>query len=128
MSFELSKRWSGTPRVTGARAGLRSLLTDRSADGQKRIADTVRQDLEKAKAFDVSGLDHATRTSIEVMGIFQRLNRERGITVMLITHEPDIAQYAERIVHFRDGKIVRDEAVRDRRDAEAELREEALAS
>ena len=51
---------------TGARAGLRSLLTDRSADGQKRIADTVRQDLEKAKAFDVSGLDHATRTSIEV--------------------------------------------------------------
>lgn len=52
---------------TGARAGLRSLLTDRSADGQKRIADTVRQDLEKAKAFDVSGLDHATRTSIEVV-------------------------------------------------------------
>lgn len=52
---------------TGARAALRSQLSDRSADGQKKIADRVRQDLERAKAFDVSGLDHATRTSIEVV-------------------------------------------------------------
>ena len=51
----------------GARAGLRSLLTDRSADGQKKIADTVRQDLQKAKALDVSGLSHAMRTSVEVV-------------------------------------------------------------
>src|SRR6478735_4033269 len=48
---------------TGARAALRSQLTDRSADGQKKIADTVRSDLERAKAFDASRLDHATRTS-----------------------------------------------------------------
>jgi uncharacterized protein (DUF885 family) len=52
---------------TGARAALRSQLADRSADGQRKIADTVRKDLERAKAFDVSGLDHATRTSIEVV-------------------------------------------------------------
>ncbi|HEX7137121.1 MAG TPA: ABC transporter ATP-binding protein, partial [Vicinamibacterales bacterium] len=45
-----------------------------------------------------------TRTSIEVMGIFQRLNRDRGITVVLITHELDIAEYGTRIVTFRDGQ------------------------
>src|SRR5690242_11578190 len=44
-----------------------------------------------------------TRTSIEVMGLFQRLNVERGITVVLITHELDIAEYATRVVSFRDG-------------------------
>jgi len=44
-----------------------------------------------------------TRTSIEVMGIFQRLNIERGITVLLITHEMDIAQYGTRIIQCRDG-------------------------
>jgi uncharacterized protein (DUF885 family) len=52
---------------TGARAALRSQLADRSAEGQKNIADQVRQDLERAKAFDTSGLDHATRTSVEVV-------------------------------------------------------------
>lgn len=52
---------------TGARAALRSQLADRSADGQKKIADQVRQDLERAKAFDTSRLTHAMRTSIEVV-------------------------------------------------------------
>src|SRR5207245_7301589 len=46
-----------------------------------------------------------TRTSIEVMGIFQRLNQERGITVVLITHEMDIAEYGTRTVTFRDGQV-----------------------
>ena len=50
-----------------------------------------------------------TRTSIEVMGIFQRLNIERGITIILITHEMDIAEYGTRLVRFRDGKIQVDE-------------------
>ncbi len=62
-----------------------------------------------------------TRTSIEVMGIFQRLNVERGITVMLITHEMDIAEYGTRIVRFRDGRIQVDQAVVNRRDAAREL-------
>ncbi len=52
---------------TGARAALRSQLANRSADGQQKIADTVRQDLERARAFDTSGLAHATRTSVEVV-------------------------------------------------------------
>ena len=52
---------------TGARAVLRSQLTDRSAEGQQKIAAQVRQDLDRAKAFDVSGLSHATRTSVEVV-------------------------------------------------------------
>jgi uncharacterized protein (DUF885 family) len=52
---------------TGARAALRSQLTDRSADGQQRIADQLRADLERARALDTSGLSHATRTSVEVV-------------------------------------------------------------
>jgi putative ABC transport system ATP-binding protein len=64
-----------------------------------------------------------TRTSIEVMGIFQHLNRERGITVLVITHEHDIAEYGTRIITCRDGQIVADHPVSRRRVAEDELRE-----
>jgi len=63
-----------------------------------------------------------SRTSIEVMSIFQRLNVERGITVLLITHEHDIAEYGTRIIKCRDGLIVSDQAVAKRRNAEDELR------
>jgi putative ABC transport system ATP-binding protein len=62
-----------------------------------------------------------TRTSIEVMGIFQRLNKERGITIILITHEADIAEYGTRLVRFRDGRIQADQKILRRRDAEEEL-------
>jgi putative ABC transport system ATP-binding protein len=62
-----------------------------------------------------------TRTSIEVMGIFQRLNRERGITVILITHELDIAEYATRTVRFRDGLVVADRRIEQPLRAEDEL-------
>jgi putative ABC transport system ATP-binding protein len=62
-----------------------------------------------------------TRTSIEVMGIFQRLNQERGITVVLITHEMDIAEYGTRTVTFRDGMVVADKVVARRRLAQNEL-------
>ena len=62
-----------------------------------------------------------TRTSVEVMGIFQRLNKELGITVMVITHEMDIAEYGTRFVRFRDGKVVVDQAITKRRNAEDEL-------
>src|ERR1051326_5832297 len=61
-----------------------------------------------------------TRTSIEVMDIFQRLNIERGITVVLITHEMDIAEHATRIVRFRDGRIQLDQKVLKRRMAKDE--------
>jgi len=62
-----------------------------------------------------------TRTSIEVLGIFQRLNQERGITVLLITHEADIAEYGTRLIRFRDGRVVADQPVLHRRNAADEL-------
>jgi putative ABC transport system ATP-binding protein len=69
-----------------------------------------------------------SRTSIEIMAIFQRLNREQEISIIVVTHEPDIAQYGQRIITFKDGRIVSDRPVRDRRNAEWELHEEAVAS
>ena len=54
-----------------------------------------------------------SRTSVEIMQIFQDLNAQ-GLTIILVTHEPDIAQFAKRIVVFRDGKIRRDETVQNR--------------
>jgi putative ABC transport system ATP-binding protein len=56
-----------------------------------------------------------TASSDEILGIFQKLNDERGITLVLVTHEPDIAQFAKRIVRFRDGRLVLDEPVANRR-------------
>ncbi len=49
-----------------------------------------------------------SKTSIEIMSIFQRLNRDMGITIIMITHEPDIASFAKRDILFRDGKVVDD--------------------
>jgi putative ABC transport system ATP-binding protein len=54
-----------------------------------------------------------SKSSIEIMSIFQQLN-EMGITIILVTHEPEIAQYSKRVVHFKDGLIERDEPVRNR--------------
>lgn len=60
-----------------------------------------------------------SRTSVEVMGIMQALNRQ-GLTIVLVTHEPDIAEYASRQITFRDGHLVRDEPVSRPRDAQSE--------
>jgi putative ABC transport system ATP-binding protein len=61
-----------------------------------------------------------SRTSVEIMAIFQQLN-ERGITVIMVTHEPDIAAYAKRNVMMRDGVILDDHVVSRRLDATAQL-------
>ncbi|MBD3348822.1 MAG: ATP-binding cassette domain-containing protein [Candidatus Eisenbacteria bacterium] len=66
-----------------------------------------------------------SRTSVDVLSVFQELN-EQGITVLLVTHETDIAQYAKRIVVMRDGLIVSDRQVWDRRSAAQDL--EAMPS
>jgi putative ABC transport system ATP-binding protein len=63
-----------------------------------------------------------SRTSVEVMEIFQKLNRERGITLVLVTHENDIAEYASRVIVFKDGKIKKDSVVANPRNAAEELR------
>jgi putative ABC transport system ATP-binding protein len=60
-----------------------------------------------------------SRTSVEVMGIMQALNRQ-GLTIILVTHEPDIAEYASRQITFRDGHLIQDEPVSQPRDAQAE--------
>ena len=66
-----------------------------------------------------------SRTSIEIMAIFQRLNREKGITMIVVTHEPDIAAYANRNIHFKDGKLQLDERIARPREARLELEEAA---
>jgi len=62
-----------------------------------------------------------SRTSIEIMEIFQRLNVERGITIVLITHEPQVAEYGSRIIRFTDGRVVSDQTNAAHRAAAAEL-------
>ena len=61
-----------------------------------------------------------SRTSVEVMGLFQELN-EQGITILLVTHEPELAAYTGRTIELRDGLIIRDQPVLDRRTAKEDL-------
>jgi putative ABC transport system ATP-binding protein len=62
-----------------------------------------------------------SQTSIEIMGVFQKLN-DQGITIVMVTHELDIANYTKRNIIMRDGRVVTDEAVKNRSIAENELR------
>ncbi len=62
-----------------------------------------------------------SRTSVDIMGVFQKLN-DQGITIVMVTHELDIAQYTRRMVVMRDGKVVSDSPVSHRLNAETELR------
>jgi len=62
-----------------------------------------------------------SKSGCEIMAIFQQLNRERGITVILVTHEPALAAHAQRIIHIRDGQIVGEETVSQPRDAREEI-------
>lgn len=118
-------------RHKGAMAALKAVgLADRSHHYPNQLSGGQQQRVAIARALinqpsllladePTGNLD--SRTSVEVMGIFQRLNAEQGITVLLITHEHDIAEYATRIVSFRDGRIVSDRPVVTRRNAETEL-------
>jgi putative ABC transport system ATP-binding protein len=56
-----------------------------------------------------------SRTSIEIMHIFQELNEKENLTIVLVTHEPDIAEFSRRVIHFRDGRVMRDYPVQNRR-------------
>lgn len=63
-----------------------------------------------------------SRTSIEILAIFQQLNRRSGITIVLVTHEPDIARHANRIILFRDGRVTSDRVIESPLQASEELR------
>jgi putative ABC transport system ATP-binding protein len=68
-----------------------------------------------------------SRTSLEIMGLLQELNRQ-GMTVVLVTHEPDVARFAGRHLRFRDGRVVEDQVNARPDDALAALRAEAVAA
>ena len=118
---------SAAERIRRARATLAEVsLADREKSMPNQLSGGQQQRVALARALvnnpsiiladePTGALD--TRTSVEVMEIFQRLNRERSLTIIVVTHEPDIAQYADRIIHFRDGRIHRDVPVEGRKDA-----------
>ena len=60
--------------------------------------------------------------TVEIMSLFQELN-DQGITIVMVTHEPDVAQYCKRMVEVRDGRIKRDHPVEERHNAAADLRQ-----
>jgi putative ABC transport system ATP-binding protein len=62
-----------------------------------------------------------SRTSVEIMAIFQRLNREDGITMIVVTHDPGIAAFSNRSIHFKDGRLQLDERLAQPREARKEL-------
>src|SRR6184192_2622273 len=133
-NVELPLIYNGTPaeeRIEKAKKALdRVDLTDRMTHKPNELSGGQRQRVAIARALinnpSIVLADEPTgnldsKTSIEVMGIFQHLNQERGITVVLITHETDIAEYGTRTVTFRDGQVVADRPVARRRVAEAEI-------
>jgi putative ABC transport system ATP-binding protein len=67
-----------------------------------------------------------TKTSAEIMGILQRLNRQQGLTVILVTHDPEVATYADRTLAVRDGQLVSDSANRRQEDKEMERQGESV--
>ena len=86
-------------------------IRDRSGGQQQRVAIAraiVTQPAVVLADEPTGNLD--TRRSHEIMGLLMALNRDHGITVLMVTHEPDMAAYARRMVHFVDGRIAKDAA------------------
>ena len=116
----------GTERRARAEATLRDMgLGDRLSHTPAKLSGGQQQRVAIARALvtkplmvladePTGALD--TRTSEDIMDIFQQLN-EAGITVIVVTHEPDVARYASRRILFRDGKVIEDAPVTDRRRA-----------
>lgn len=128
--YDRTGRWKGTKALAAEalrRVGLGSRVdhhpSELSGGQQQRVAIAralVTQPALLLADEPTGNLD--SHTSVEIMALFQELN-DQGITVMLVTHEPDVAQYAKRIIEVRDGRIKRDHPVDGRHDAAADLRE-----
>ncbi|HWW87384.1 MAG TPA: ABC transporter ATP-binding protein [Vicinamibacterales bacterium] len=137
-NVELPLLYTTTARVTAAERRRRALkalesvgLADRAEHHPNQLSGGQQQRVAIARALmnnpSILFADEPTgnldsRTSIEVMDIFQKLNEERGLTIVLITHEPQVAEYGSRIISFKDGEIVSDVANDQQRMAERELR------
>ena len=126
-NVELPMVYAGVPASTRRRAALEALdavglvkyaqhQPNQLSGGQQQrvaIARSIVNQPQLILADEPTGaLD--TVSSEDVMALFRRLNEERGMTVMLVTHEPDVAAHARRLVSFRDGHIVSDEPVEGR--------------
>ena len=120
-NVELPTIYAGIPpeeRTKRAQEALERVgLTDRASHFPSQLSGGQQQRVAIARALvnhpailladePTGNLD--SRTSVEIMEILQRLNQEEGLTVVLVTHEPDIALYAKRVLEFRDGKVRRD--------------------
>ena len=129
-NVELPMLYAGVPtdeRIRRAREALASVgLSDREKNLPSQLSGGQQQRVAIARALvnnpsimiadePTGALD--TRSSEEVLEIFQRLNRERGLTIVLVTHEHDIGQHAKRKVVFRDGHIREDSVVHNQLDA-----------
>jgi putative ABC transport system ATP-binding protein len=125
-NVELPMIYAGVPAAERRRAGLEALdavglakfaghHSNQLSGGQQQrvaIARSIVNQPNLILADEPTGaLD--TASSEDVMALFRRLNEERGMTVMLVTHEPDVAAHAKRLVTFRDGNIVGDAPVKE---------------
>ncbi|HET9012138.1 MAG TPA: ABC transporter ATP-binding protein, partial [Gemmatimonadaceae bacterium] len=127
--YDRSHRWGNTREVAAAaldRVGLGDRLdhhpSELSGGQQQRVAIAralVTQPTLLLADEPTGNLD--SHMTVEVMALFQELNAQ-GITVMLVTHEHDVANYAKRIIDVRDGHIIRDHQVEQRGDAAADLK------
>ena len=126
--YDRSHRWTDTRGMAAEalqRVGLGSRLdhvpSELSGGQQQRVAIAralVTQPTLLHADEPTGNLD--SHMTVEVMALFQDLN-EQGITILIVTHEPDVAKYAKRIVEVRDGHIIRDHPVEDRRRAADDL-------
>lgn len=128
MLYDRASRWTETRAAAAAaltRVGLGARMdhepSELSGGQQQRVAIAralVTQPTLLLADEPTGNLD--SRTTVEVMALFQELN-DQGITILIVTHEPEVAQYAKRIVEMRDGRIIRDHAVENRHNAAADL-------
>ncbi len=126
-NVELPTVYAGIPEAERERRAREALervgLADRAEHHPSQLSGGQQQRVAIARALvnhpQILLADEPTgnldsRTSVEIMDILQRLNEEEGLTVVIVTHEHDIAQYAHRAIEFRDGRIRRDAEIRER--------------
>jgi putative ABC transport system ATP-binding protein len=128
--YDRSGRWKNTKEIAASaleRVGLGDRLDHQPSElsgGQQQrvaIARALVTNPTLLLADEPTGnLD--SHMTVEIMSLFQELN-DQGITIVMVTHEPDVAQYCKRVVDVRDGRIKHDHPVEDRHNAAADLRE-----